>query len=228
MLFSWSKGQPHPPFGSLRVLIQLTVWVSPRGAGRKMEQSAIRPPSPRDTAARVACEVVRETNKGRSHVPPVRGASHVQVWSRVRRRAAGRRLEGEKLNIKTTLTADVSTWQSDYNMMIHDPYNWHHWWAWISSRMIFCCNSERHRNDIINAVDLNSLTERRPPVVHEPSRIRCQGGPLWLCVCDSQQTCQFSVFLKLVCSWSGFYIVLSLQQIYHHCNPMTDMFEGQR
>lgn len=42
----------------------------------------------------------------------------------------------------------------------------------MSFSLIFCCTSGT------DTVDLNSLTERRPPVVHEPYRIRYQGWPL--------------------------------------------------
>lgn len=105
MLFSWSKGQSHPQFGSRRVLIQLTVWVSLRGAGRKRQQSVIRPPSPPDMSAVVTHEVVKETNKGWSHIPPVRGGSHVQVWSQVRWGAAEWRLQGGKLQQLRWVTA---------------------------------------------------------------------------------------------------------------------------
>lgn len=107
MLFSCSKGQPHPQFGSLRVLIQLTMWVSPRGAGRKREQSVMKPPSPRDMAAVVTHEVVMEMNKGRSHIPLFRGGRYDLRWDAEQLSEGWRE---KSCNIKSTLTADVSNW----------------------------------------------------------------------------------------------------------------------
>lgn len=128
--FPWSKGQPQPQLGSLGVLIQLTVWVSPRGAGRKTEQSVIRPPSPRDMAAVGTHEAVRETNKGWTQMPPVWGGSPVQPSSQVKRGAAGENKKAPTLKIGRGLT-----WISDSLATLRcrgwcgRPL-WHHWWPW--------------------------------------------------------------------------------------------------